>query len=93
MTLSMLVSEPLHSLNASPLQADCRAPDGLNPANDALGNTSRAKPTEAIIPFRIVFMTFSPARAFGDGTMSPRQRSAVTMITKNAYSEDQCFVA
>jgi hypothetical protein len=54
----MLVSEPLHSLNASPLQADCSAPDGLNPANDALGNTSRAKPTEAIIPFRIVFMTF-----------------------------------
>jgi hypothetical protein len=62
MTLSMLVSEPLHSLNASPLQADCSAPDGLNPANDALGNTSRAKPTAAIIPFRIVFMTFSPAR-------------------------------
>jgi hypothetical protein len=72
----MLVSEPLHSLNASPRQADCSAADGLKPANAALGNINRARPTAAIIPFRFVFMTFSPDRAFGVGTMSPGQREA-----------------
>jgi hypothetical protein len=42
MTLAMLVSDPLHSLNASPLQADCNAADGANPADAELGNTSRS---------------------------------------------------
>jgi hypothetical protein len=69
----MLVSEPLQSLNASPRQADCSAADGLKPANAALGNINRPKPTAAIIPFRID-MTFSPERAFDPGTMSPGQR-------------------
>ena len=51
MTLAMLVSEPLHSLNASPLQADCSAADGAKPANAALGDTSRVKPIVGIIQF------------------------------------------
>ena len=59
MTLAMLVSEPLHSLNASPLQADCSAADGANPADAALGDTSSAKPIAGIMKFRIVFMNFS----------------------------------
>jgi hypothetical protein len=66
----MFVSEPLHSLNASPRQADCSATDGLKPANAALGNINRAKPTAAIIPFRIDMTE----RAFDPGTMSPGQR-------------------
>jgi hypothetical protein len=59
MTLAMLVSDPLHSLNASPLQADCSAADGANPADAALGDTSSAKPIAGIMKFRIVFMNFS----------------------------------
>ena len=57
MTLAMLVSEPLHSLNASPLQADCSAADGANPAD--AGDTNKTKPIAGIIQFRIVFMNFS----------------------------------
>jgi hypothetical protein len=59
----MLVSDPLHSLNASPLHADCSAADGLKPANAALGNAKRAKPRAAITAFLIVIMVFSQ-RAF-----------------------------
>ena len=53
MALAMLVSDPLHSLNASPLQADCSAADGANPADAALGDTSSAKPIAGIMKFRI----------------------------------------
>ena len=53
MTLAMLVSDPLHSLNASPLQTDCSAADGANPADAALGDTSSAKPIAGIMKFRI----------------------------------------
>jgi len=56
-TLAKLVSDPLHSLNASPLHADCSAADGLKPANAALGNAKRAQAIAAIILFLILFMT------------------------------------
>src|SRR5262245_6796152 len=59
-TLSILVSDPRHSLNASPLHADCSAADGLKPASAVLGNAKRAQPTAAILLFRSLFMTFSP---------------------------------
>jgi hypothetical protein len=52
------VSDPLHSLNASPLHADWSAADGLKPANAALGNVKRAKPRAAITAFLIVIMFF-----------------------------------
>jgi hypothetical protein len=56
-TLAILVSDPRHSLNASPLHADCSAADGLKPANAALGNAKRAQPIAAIVVIRILFMT------------------------------------
>src|SRR5262245_35873173 len=55
-TLAILV-DPLHSLNASPLHADCSAADGLKPANAALGNAKRAQLIATIVLFRILFMT------------------------------------
>ena len=79
----MLVSEPLHSLNASPRQADCSATDGLKPANAALGNINRAKPTAAIIPFRIVFMTFLLTGLLMLELCHSAREKRVTMITKN----------
>ena len=82
MTLAMLVSEPLQSLNASPLQADCNAADGAKPADASPGDTSRAKPIAAgIIQFRTVFMNLLLSHRFDDEIMSLGERSAVTMIT------------
>ena len=81
MTLAMLVSEPLHSLNASPLQADCNAADGANPADAALGNTSSAKPIAGIIKFRIVVHEILLPELSSDEIMSLGQRGAVTTIT------------
>ena len=50
----MLVSDPLHSLNASPLHADWSAAEGLKPANAALGKPKSTKPRAAIPAFLIV---------------------------------------
>jgi hypothetical protein len=56
----MLVRDALHSLNASPLHADCSAVDGLNSANDGAGSIKRAKPKAAIILLWIVLIFFLP---------------------------------
>jgi hypothetical protein len=78
----MLVSEPLQSLKASPRQADCSAADGLKPANAALGNINRAKPTAAIIPFRID-MTFLLKGLLILELCHPARENGVTVITKS----------
>jgi hypothetical protein len=57
---SMLASDPLHSLNASPLHADWSAAEGLKPANAALGKPKSTKARAAIPAFLIVTISFLP---------------------------------
>ena len=80
----MLVSDPLHSLNASPLHADWSAAEGLKPANAALGKPKSTKPRAAIPAFLIVTIFFSQ-RVIGDFKPSDRE-CAVTAITERRLS-------
>lgn len=89
------MSEPLHSLNASPLQADCSAADGLKPANAALISIGE-KPTAAIVPFRIVFDVASRnslSGLFHQWGTSGRRRAPARFFGYLFASERNCIRA
>src|SRR5215475_16180772 len=55
----MLNSDSLHSLIASPMQAERSSADGLNPASAVLGSARTTRPAAAITLLRSVIIDFS----------------------------------
>ncbi len=84
-TLSMFMRYALHSLIASPVQAERSSADGLNSANPAVGHATRTSPTAAITRLRMfmIFPFVSMAPLSPSATLwRARERSAVMAITK-----------